>query len=167
MNRNELLQTIEMMPNGKIKTLTKFGMGMEEKLGGGFEMTFCPLADFQVSRINPKTGYGKVKTKEAYAIEFNSPLFRLKFCELSENEVELFWIETYSVGGGLGTQLMNQILDVADEMNIRIKAIPVPIRSNEINDGKCYLTRLRQWYQSFGFRSNVFDKVAMTYNPAI
>jgi hypothetical protein len=95
--------------------------------------------------------------------KYENDIYKLKFCALNENLVELYWIEVYNNNKGIGTKLMNDILDAADEVNVEIKLIPIPLYS--FNDDLESKIRLRNWYKSFGFRSKSTLTPAMYYSP--
>ena len=94
---------------------------------------------------------------------YENDVCKLQFYELTESIVELFWIEVNYKNKGMGTLLLNKILDAADEVNVEIKLIPIPLHSCEFDfESK---RRLRNWYESFGFRSKSTLSPAMYYSP--
>lgn len=86
---------------------------------------------------------------------YSNEKFKIQFTPVSSNTVELQWIEVFDNGNGLGTDLMNDILDVSDKTGINIKVLPVDFKCNEFGG---YLNRLREWYRSFGFTSKIYNK---------
>ena len=82
---------------------------------------------------------------------------QIEFNSKSENEVELWWIQCENRGIGLGTILLNKVLDISDYFGIKITLCPIPLDGGDIS-------KLRTWYASFGFKGNTFSPY-MTYTP--
>jgi hypothetical protein len=87
-----------------------------------------------------------------HVVEFVTDDYTVKFCPSSNGVIELFKIEVRTQRKGLGTDLMNTILDVCDYTNIKCELIPIEY----IN---CYekstpIDILTQWYGSFGFKKS-------------
>ena len=87
-----------------------------------------------------------------HIVEFVTDDYTVKFCPSSNGVIELFKIEVRTQRKGLGTDLMNTILDVCDYTNIKCELIPI----DYIN---CYgkstpIDILIQWYGSFGFKKS-------------
>ena len=85
---------------------------------------------------------------------YEDECMKLQIMERSSTEVELFWIETGEKCKGLGSDIVNSILDTADELKKNVVVLPVDFDTewsgmSPIN----YLRRLRAWYKSFGFKS--------------
>ena len=85
-------------------------------------------------------------------VEFVTDDYTVKFCPSSDGVIELYKIEVKNQGKGLGTDLMNTILDVCDYTNIKCELIPIEY----IN---CYekstpIDILTHWYGSFGFKKS-------------
>ena len=79
---------------------------------------------------------GKIKsydTKEQLLIVVRNKKWSLVFTEGSEKEIELFKIEIKDKfrRTGVGTELMNNILDVSDELNIGVKLIPYSFKTED------------------------------------
>ena len=89
----------------------------------------------------------------------HSDRIQLEFCTKSKDTVELWWMETKPKGKGMGTQVLNTVLDAADELGIKVILCPIPQ-----GEGAMSITKLRQWYASFGFKGNMFNPY-MTYSP--
>ena len=85
----------------------------------------------------------------SYQMEFKNEDYRLSLIPHNSNTIEIWWIQVYTKGNGLGTDIMNIILDISDELGIGVKVIPVDIDNKECKKGNLY--RLRDWYKSFGF----------------
>ena len=87
----------------------------------------------------------------------HSNKIQIEFNSKSENEVELWWIQCENRGIGLGTIILDNVLDIADNFGIKITLCPIPLDGGDIS-------KLRQWYTKFGFKGNMFSPY-MTYTP--
>ena len=96
---------------------------------------------------------------ECAGIGYETDEFNIVFAEKSTDTIELYMIEAKERGKGIGTELLNQVLDLADEFGINIQLVPTPYKN--VND-KRYCSFLREWYASFGFKSNIYNP-RMTY----
>ena len=105
--------------------------------------------------------FSEKKFAEYYKYEGES--FKITFNELSENSVELFWIEVWDKNNGIGTNLLNKILDAADELNLEIRVIPIPF--NKMPFDWNAKRRLKEWYESFNFKSKSTLTPALYYSP--
>jgi GNAT superfamily N-acetyltransferase len=67
--------------------------------------------------------------------------------ELTPNTdgVEIFKIEVNQQGKGLGTNLMNIMMDISEELNIPLYLKPVPYKNTTVE-------QLRKFYHNLGFR---------------
>ena len=100
-----------------------------------------------------------------YAVEFTTNEYSVTFCPSNEGCIELYKIEVKKPKCGVGNNLMNLILDVCDNMNIKCALIPVGEFRNRY--GKTTPTNvLIQWYGSFGFKKNVLTNYFI-YTPNI
>ena len=97
----------------------------------------------------------------SYQMKIKNEDYRLSLIPNNSNSIEVWWIQVYKKGNGLGTDIMNNILDVSDELGIGVKVIPVDIDSEEFVKGNLY--RLRGWYRSFGFKSRNFERTPELY----
>lgn len=87
----------------------------------------------------------------------HSNKIQIEFNSKSENEVELWWIQCENRGIGLGTIILDKVLDIADHFGIKITLCPIPLDGGDIS-------KLRLWYTKFGFKGNMFSPY-MTYTP--
>jgi len=78
--------------------------------------------------------------------------------------IELFIIDVFDSGKGLGTKIMNHMLDVADEMNVKIKLIPIAYRASGTKDFERDCARLKRFYMDFGFVPTPISPY-LTYTP--
>ena len=71
------------------------------------------------------------------------------------DNIYLAAIKVHKQGQGLGTELMNKILDHCDKNNVKLYLHPFPLEYTKENfNAKKALPlfyRLRDWYKSFGF----------------
>jgi GNAT superfamily N-acetyltransferase len=90
--------------------------------------------------------------------------FILEFFSVSEDKIELSMIEVLDKGKGKGTFLLNTILDVVDELGLKLRLVPVDYTNFSKSLLKNY--RLRNWYKSFGFINLDGNKTPyLTYLP--
>ena len=102
---------------------------------------------------------------DTYAVEFTTNEYSVTFCPSNEGCVELYKIEVKKPKCGIGKNLLNLILDVCDNMNIKCILIPVGEFINRY--GKSTPTNvLIQWYGSFGFKKNMLTHYFI-YTPKI
>ena len=102
---------------------------------------------------------------DTYSVEFTTQDYSVTFCPSNKGVIELFTIEIKNPRRGIGTNLMNLILDVCDNMNIKCALIPVGEFRNQY--GMTTPTNvLIQWYGSFGFKKNVLTHYFI-YTPNI
>ena len=52
---------------------------------------------------------------------------------------------------GLGTELMNYLLDTADDMKVKVKLIPIAYKSSNTSDFISNTNRLKRFYMDFNF----------------
>jgi GNAT superfamily N-acetyltransferase len=103
------------------------------------------------------------KGKEWYNTKENSALiglfhktFNIIFGEGTTDSIEVYMIETKKQGKGVGTRVMEQVLDLADDLGLDITLIPTAYKNQ--NDPQ-YLSFLRQWYYDLGFDHSAFSPV--------
>lgn len=144
-----------------IETLELFADTVRERLGVGYEQVTCYISDIQTSvcRVNARGRYEETKPKCA-VFSMTTDCFRLDLIQHNSKCVEIYWIETYDRCKGQGTDIMNTILDVADELQIDVRAIPADFDSG--GDFRL-LVRLRDWYRSFGFVASKFNREVFMY----
>jgi hypothetical protein len=86
-------------------------------------------------------------------------------CMFYENDIlELHLMDVVDKGKGLGSKLMNAILDAADEIGIRVKLIPIAYASSDTPSFVDDCVRLKRFYMSFGFQPNNISPY-LTYIP--
>lgn len=102
--------------------------------------------------------------KMTRTLNYLSDKYKLIFSEYDNQTVELWWIEVFNKGIGLGTEILNSILNVSDELEIRVRVIPVDFDNKEKKIEN--LIRLRDWYKSFGFKSIDYNRTpVLFYEP--
>ena len=92
--------------------------------------------------------------------------FKLQFFEVNKTRICLNHIEVYKAGTGLGSKMLDQILDIADEFSVEIELVPVCINSDDLSykQLKQGSNRLRQFYMDFGFKPT-FNSALLVYRP--
>ena len=110
--------------------------------------------------------------RDKFVFDICTETYCLQFSQDSDTALELGIIEVFEPGKGLGTEVMNHILDVADELGITIKTIPAPIVEEDYlfggkGDPQAFKTiqRLRRYYSSLGFKFSILTKAVMYYKP--
>ena len=151
-------------------TLNLFIKGLSKKLGlkfSDFDEEFGPkttnVTMFDKKKRVKSKRFNQSKVVRSFSYQCNE--YILQFLELTENEIELYWIEVKCKRcKGYGTELMNKILNVCDDLNIKLKAIPCDFDNPNCESN--LLLRLREWYRSFGFKKKSYlDDVALYYFP--
>jgi hypothetical protein len=100
-----------------------------------------------------------------YAVKYITEEYSVTFCPSDNGVIELYKIEIKNQKCGIGTNLLNLILDVCDNMNIKCALIPVGEFRNRY--GMTTPTNvLIQWYGSFGFKKNVLTHYFI-YTPNV
>ncbi len=156
------MKVVKMTPV-KDSVLENFIEQLSDELQIKFEKT-----DYQFFEVGVMIGKKyKSKTFFSYSFRYFNFQFELGFLPHSEDTVELYKINVLRRGKGVGTDLMNQILDVSDRMGIKIKLIPVDYDRDE-NSPKNYLQKLKEWYMEMGFQRPKFPSIDpyYTYIPS-
>jgi len=100
---------------------------------------------------------GKVYKEESdfeQHIEFRNEDFVFVLNAYNNDTVELYWLENISGKKGIGTNLMNILLDIADELNIKVRLCAVPFAAKKIfsnSDTYKAAIRLYNFYMDFDF----------------
>ncbi len=101
----------------------------------------------------------KSRQKNTAMIGLQHKTFSIIFAEGTTDSIEVYMIESKLQNKGVGTRIMEQVLDLADELELNVTLTPTPYKN--VNDDK-YCAFLRQWYFDLGFDHSVFSPV-MTY----
>ena len=90
--------------------------------------------------------------KTCYGLQLDGA--KVEFTYNEKNDcIELWWLEVTKKNAGLGTEIMNAILDTIDELSMKLYLTPVPFAA-KVRTKRDYANafyRLRDWYSSFGF----------------
>lgn len=121
-------------------TEKKFLASIGKKLGGG---SFKRMVNRYVSDLNYQL-FGFGYCSEEYAIENKNYSIRLN-AGLSENSIEIFTIEVFNSGQGVGTEIMNILLNEADKWGVDIYLIPISYKDTPKE-------KLMEWYSGLGFK---------------
>lgn len=146
-----------------LDTLETFVTELEKKLGYEALGEIYPEICTNVLRPNGKSRYQQ-KLKNVHVLTFKTECYKLKLIPSTENCIEVYWIEVKDTERcrGLGSELMNTILDISDELNIKVKAIPCDM----MGDGTIeVLYRIRNWYRSLGFKPSKIEPASYHYLP--
>lgn len=100
--------------------------------------------------------------KQLHIMNYENDYMKLQLYSHSFTCIELGWLEIYQPGKGLGTDILNTILDVADDMRIDIRVLPVDFKCGNTKPIE-YLRWLRSWYKSFNFKSYSKKSPALKY----
>jgi len=146
-----------------LSVLNLFGHKLADELGFEPHASIYRSKSVTVMKVRGKGQYKEKKFKVP-TLDWETDCYRLQFIPSTTNCVELYWIEVKDGQEckGIGTKLINTILDIADEYGIRIKAIPCNFK-NQGNVEDLY--RLRDWYRSFGFRPSAIEGCVFYYTP--
>ncbi len=93
--------------------------------------------------------------KTSFAIKLEGAHVELIY-NTTHNAIELWWLEVDNQSKGLGTKLMNDLLDVVEELGYKLYLTPVPFKNKKVYTNKQMhnaFVRLRNWYESFGFET--------------
>ena len=153
-----------------LDTLEWFATTLAEKIGITPNDWFPHLSNHSSSvwDINKNKMYYQ-ETPSLHIMSYEDECFRLEISEVSADCVELLWLKVNDKCKGKGTELVNSVLDTADELGIKVKVLPVDFETNLIGNQttpKDYLKWLRDWYKSFEFKSYSTLTPALMYNPA-
>jgi len=143
----------------KTKLLEVFVVELSSRLGLE-PLDFIPK--IQNIGVSVRHLFGRyIERKITHTLNYYCDDFKLIMSEYDEKTIELWWIEVFNKGKGLGSDILNKILCLSDELGIGIRIIPVDIDNKE---GKIKtLYRLRNWYKSFGLKSRDFNRTPVLY----
>ena len=153
-----------------LDTLEWFATGLAKKIGIS-PNDWAPRITNHSSRvwdIHKNKPYREDKLS-LHVMSYEDECFRLEISEVSEDCVELLWLKVNDSCKGRGTELVNSVLDTADEMGIKVKVLPVdyePTLMGNQTTTMDYLKWLRDWYKSFEFKSYSTFTPALMYNPS-
>lgn len=100
--------------------------------------------------------------KQLHIMNYENNCMKLQLYSHSATCIELGWLEIYDTRKGLGTDILNCILDVADDLKIDIRVLPVDFKCGNTKPLE-YLRWLRLWYKSFNFKSYTQLSPALKY----
>ena len=145
-----------------LDTLETFVTKLEQELG--YEALAEIYHSMETNVLRRKKSRYKQVWNNVHVLTFETECYKLKLIPSTENCIEVYWIEIKDTERckGLGSELMNTILDISDELNIKVKAIPCDM----FGDGKIEtLYRIRNWYRSLGFKPSKIEPAAYYYTP--
>lgn len=145
-------------PQTKEETLRVFVKELSSSLNVSVNDFWCGVKPLSARVVHNMKLFQDFNTKLVY--KYSNEKIKIQFTPVDSNTVELQWIEVYDNGKGLGSDLMNDILDVSDKTQIKVKVLPVDFKFKEYGG---YLNRLRDWYKSFGFTSKIYNNTPYLY----
>ena len=134
--------------------LENFCTRLAENIGFDCDEWFPHIKDGWVSVFweQKKRQYENKKSNK-HTMKYEDECLKLEIMEVSPTEVEIFWIETKDKCKGMGSDIVNKVLDTADEMGVDVRVLPVDFDTEWSGlEPIQYLRRLREWYKSFGFK---------------
>lgn len=155
-------QIVDKLGQQTCETFYDFMHALEEKLGLISEKTIKEELHTSVLNLKTKKRYNEIK-KFTFVARYENDAYKLDIIPYSKDCVEIFWIEAKIKRSGIGTDLMNTILDLADEKKVKVRTIPCDF--DDYVGEKQYLLILRDWYRSFGFRPSPIHDPVFYYDP--
>ena len=126
--------------------------------------------------------YKKVKydyiLQGTFAVYELEGVFKLIIHIKDADNIGIHYLEVEEQGKGIGSDIMNIILDLCDDLKFDVELfatafkskyanVPIPeLTKNMIKHQDMANQRLRSWYNSFGFRSDMFKPFMMTYKAS-
>jgi len=159
-NQKKINKETNLKPsNSKGEILKEFQMKLSDKMKLNQEEWEKYTFEKRL-RVFHKNKIFKIR-EVSYQMDLVNENYRLSLLPNNSNSIEIWWIQVYKKGKGFGTNLMNIILDISDELGIGVKVIPVDFDTEDENIEHLY--RLRSWYKSFGFKSKDFNRTPILY----
>ena len=139
-----------------IRTLEMFIMTYSEKsILDISENEWIPMVRPHKSRVNWKSiGFSNNYTEiddQKCIISYEDDCIRLEFSNVNDTTIELLFLNVQEKCKGLGSKVLNNILDICDEMGLILKVLPInyEVPKDMYMTDKEYLKWLREWYKSF------------------
>lgn len=139
-----------------IRTLEMFIMTYSEKsILDISENEWIPMVRPHKSRVNWKSiGFSNNYTEiddQKCIISYEDDCIRLEFSNVNDTTIELLFLNVQDKCKGLGSKVLNNILDICDEMGLILKVLPInyEVPKDMYMTDKEYLKWLREWYKSF------------------
>jgi hypothetical protein len=145
----------------EVQTLEDFTTLLTEKLGIKQEDWLPIVGPIQakVFWLEKKKTYSE-KKENVHIMNYEDDCVKLQLYSIDSNTIELGWIELNERCKGKGTEIVNCILDTADDLGVDVRVLPVDFSCGGVEPIK-YLRWLRDWYKSFEFKSY------SQYSPAL
>ena len=139
-----------------IRTLEMFIMTYSEKsILNISENEWIPVVRPHKSRVNWKSigfrnNYTEIDDQKCI-ISYEDDCIRLEFSNVNDTTIELLFLNVQDKCKGLGSKVLNNILDICDEMGLILKVLPInyEVPKDMYMTDKEYLKWLREWYKSF------------------
>ena len=147
-----------------IELMEGFCEVVRERLNFPMEQVKCRIQDIWTDvLISPTKGVYRESKSQCPIFSMENDCFKLDFCQHDNKTVEIYWLEVKEKCKGMGTEIMNTILDVADEYAVNIRVIPSDF---DIKGTNYNIYSLRRWYISFGFINSINHPAVFTYKTA-
>ena len=113
-----------------------------------------------------------------FAVIQKTGVFELMLHLRGNNTIGLHYLKVYNKGKGMGTNIMNILLDACDDFNFNVELFAssfesefAKIKYQDLTKKQIEATeranqRLRSWYNSFGFKKSMFSNFIMTYKAS-
>jgi hypothetical protein len=154
----------------KLMVLEEFGTELANKMV--FEVTEWKPQIKSIEAHVRWIGKNKIFKKSkpnVHILSYSNDCIDLEIAECSDNSVELWWIK---IKGdrckGYGTEVMNHILDTADDLGVKVRVLPVDFDKTALRENQTpmeYLLWLRDWYRSFEFKKFTEFSPELMYYP--
>ena len=148
-----------------IRTLEMFIMTYCEKsILDISENEWIPMVRPHKSRVNWKSiGFSNNYTEiddQKCIISYEDDCIRLEFSNVNDTTIELLFLNVQDKCKGLGSKVLNNILDICDEIGLILKVLPInyEVPKDMYMTDKEYLKWLREWYKSF-------DLISIDHTP--
>ena len=150
----QLVQPKTSYTEASLETVETFATEIANRCGFSTDEWQCEIRNCsaEVDHIDMSgRRFRKVYTKTPM-MTYQDQCIKLTISAVSDRAIEIFWLEVLSDRcNGVGTDMMNTILDIADDNGINVRVLPVNFDCGDGHPFK-YLIWLRDWYKSFGFR---------------
>lgn len=151
-----------------IRTLEMFIQTFNEKsILNISENEWIPMVRPHKSRVNWKSiGFSNNYTEiddQKCIFSYEDDCIRLEFSNVNDTTIELLFLNVQDKCKGLGSKVLNNILDICDEIDLILKVLPInyEVPKSMYMTDKEYLKWLREWYKSFDLIS--IDKTPNLY----
>lgn len=171
-----MLQEMVILEGKDEEKISNFRLSLHKELTDtfgqvGHGVTYEPQASWILYK-NMKYDYILQGTFACYELE---GVFKMIVHLKDADNIGLHYLEVEEQGKGIGSDIMNIILDLCDDMKFNVELCATAFKSKYADVPVKQLTkymlkhqekanqRLRSWYNSFGFKSDLFKPFMMKY----